>query len=112
MSELRIPVNFTMPSGDVHQTFNPMSFSFGQVGLFNVYLGEAGAPELETDILARAGSYGRQIGRIVDALEVVLDLLEREGKLENLSKAEADAVEAVRAVQVMVREVKKDHGRP
>lgn len=112
MSEFRIPVSFTMPSGDVTQTFNPMTFSFGQIGLFNVNLGSSGAPEIEADVLNRAGSYGRQIGRIADALEVVLDVLDRAGHLKDLTKKEADAVEALRAVQVMVREVKKDHGRP
>ena len=107
MSEFRIPVTFTMPSGDVTQ-----AFSFGQIGLFNVNLGSSAAPAVEGDILARAGSYGRQIGRIADALEAVIAILDRGGQLANPSKDEADAIAALRAVQVMVREVKKDHGRP
>lgn len=107
MSDVRIPVTFTMPSGDVTQVF-----SFGQVGLFNVNLGSSAAPEIESDILKRAGSYGRQIGRIADALEVVVGILDRAGQLNNLAPEEKGAIEALRAVQVMVREVKKDHGRP
>ncbi len=55
------------------QTINPWSWSFGQVGLFNINLGNARDPDLEIRILDQVGSYGRQLGRLGDALKVLLD---------------------------------------
>ena len=54
------------------QTINPWTFTFGQMGLFNINLGSSGDPALEARLLDEVGSYGRQLGRIGDALEVLL----------------------------------------
>ena len=58
-------------SGDVTQTINPWTwmsqFVGNQFGL-NINLGQSSAPELERLILDEVGSYGRQLGRIGDAL--------------------------------------------
>jgi hypothetical protein len=63
-------------SGDVWQAINPWSWwleSTGQqVGFINVYRTEAGDPEQEREIVENVASYGKQLGRIIDALSVVL----------------------------------------
>ena len=63
-------------SGDVWQAINPWSWwleSTGQqVGFINIYRTEAGDPDQELEILENAASYGKQLGRIVEALSVVL----------------------------------------
>lgn len=62
--------------GAVTQAFDIWSnwFENGfQVGFVNIDLGQTEKPELERNILNEVGSYGRQIGRISDALEVLLD---------------------------------------
>ena len=63
-------------SGDVWQAINPWSWwleSTGQqVGFINIYRTEAGDPEQELEILENVASYGKQLGRIVEALSVVL----------------------------------------
>ncbi|MEL7152069.1 MAG: hypothetical protein AAGK71_15125 [Pseudomonadota bacterium] len=62
-------------SGPVTQAFKIWSDWFetvGQIGLVNINLGDAGDDELEREILVRAGSYGRQIGQVSDAVEVLL----------------------------------------
>jgi hypothetical protein len=63
-------------SGDVWQAINPWSWwleSTGQqVGFINIYRTEAGDPEQEFEIVENVASYGKQLGRIVEALSVVL----------------------------------------
>lgn len=62
-------------SGDVTQAFKIWSGWFesvGQIGLVNIDLGNAGDEELEREILTQVGSYGRQIGQIADAVEVLI----------------------------------------
>lgn len=55
------------------QTINPWSWTFGDFSLFTINLGQSAAPDVENRVLNEVGSYGRQIGRIGDALEVLLD---------------------------------------
>ena len=62
-------------SGPVSQVFEFWADWFrsvGQIGLINVNLGAAGDEETERRILDEAGSYGRQLGQVVDALEVLI----------------------------------------
>jgi hypothetical protein len=63
-------------SGDVWQAINPWSWwleSTGQqVGFINIYRTEAGDPGQEREIVENVASYGKQLGRIIDALTVVL----------------------------------------
>ena len=70
--------DFKLPlSGDVTQTINPWTLLFdpigSQVGLINVNLGTSSAPAAEAQILSDVASYGKQLGRIGDALVVLLD---------------------------------------
>ncbi|MBI5718528.1 MAG: hypothetical protein HZC37_12670 [Burkholderiales bacterium] len=71
MPDVRLPL-----SGDVLQTINPWNWVFssagGQSGLVNINVGKSADPELERQILEEVGSYGRQIGRISEALAVLL----------------------------------------
>lgn len=68
---------FKLPlSGDVSQTISPwtgfLSPIGGQFGLINISMGQSAAPAVEQDVLSDVGSYGRQLGRIGDALVVLL----------------------------------------
>ncbi len=86
------------------QTINPWSWTFGQVGLFNINLGASASPGVEARILDEVGSYGRQLGRIGEALEVLLDHVD----LGALTPEERKAIDAFRLqlehVQVIKRE--------
>lgn len=66
--------NYLLPfSGDVMQAWATMYRSMTQVGLINVISQmEAGDPDLERKIVTEGFSYGRQLGRIIDALEVLV----------------------------------------
>ena len=75
--------DFKLPlSGDVTQTINPVSMFFNpvgsQIGLININLGTSSEPKIENQVLSDVASYGKQLGRIGDAL-VVLLLSDRSG---------------------------------
>jgi hypothetical protein len=75
-------------SGDVWQAINPWSWwleSTGQqVGFINIYQTEADDPDKELKIVENVASYGKQLGRIVDALSAVL----RHGSFSGLEPEE------------------------
>jgi len=66
--------------GDVTQAINPMSWlvkNSGQTGLVNITSGRSDDPALEQRIVAEVASYGRQLGRVIDALGVLVTQLPR-----------------------------------
>ena len=102
---------FKLPlSGDVTQTINPWNWVFqsegGQFSLISVNLGMSANPQLEQRILDDVGSYGRQLGRIGEALEVLLDHV----KLDRLDAKERTAIEDFRLQLAQVKRVKAQHG--
>lgn len=73
------PPFFAPLSGPVTQAFEVWSDWFqsvGQIGLVNIDIGNAGDDDLEREILMEAGSYGRQLGQIADAVAVLIDQAE------------------------------------
>ena len=69
------PLPISAPTGDVTQAINPMSWLFrtnAQTGLVNITTGRSEDPVLEHRIVAEVASYGRQLGRVIDALCVVV----------------------------------------
>jgi len=89
--------NFHLPlSGDVTQTINPWTWFFktvgSQFGLININLGKSSDPALEEQILNEVGTYGRQIGQMGDALEVLLNHVQ----LDNLTPDERKVITAFR----------------
>lgn len=88
------PLPFFAPlSGPVVQMFDFWSRWFesvGQIGLVNIDLGRTPDPDLERRILDEAGSYGRQIGRMSEALEVLLKAAEESGTLARDKLTDAD----------------------
>ena len=87
------------------QAINPWTFyqQGAQFGFINIDLGQTSHPEVERAILDDVGSYGRQLGRIGDALEVLLNHV----KLDRLSQAEKDALAVLRGQLAAVRQVKQ-----
>jgi hypothetical protein len=104
--------DFKLPlSGDVVQAINPWNWFFksegGQFGLVNINLGKSADPQLEQRILDDVGSYGRQLGRIGEALEVLLDHV----KLDRLDAKERGAIEDFRLQLAQVTRLKEQHRR-
>ena len=69
------PLPISAPTGDVTQAINPMSWLFrtsAQTGLVNITTGRSDDPMLEHRIVAEVASYGHQLGRVIDAMCVVV----------------------------------------
>jgi hypothetical protein len=98
------PFQVSVAPQQLWQAINPWTFSLdnSQLGLVNIDLGQTPNPQAERGILNDVGSYGRQIGRIGDVLEVLLDHL----KLKDLDSAEKDAIDILRGQLAQVRQVK------
>ena len=60
---------------------------------------------MSESILDKVGSYGKQIGRIGDALDVIL----KHVKLENLTPDEQDALNILKGQIAEVRQAKAGH---
>jgi hypothetical protein len=87
------------------QAINPWSFAFtgDQLGLINISIGETSHPEVERQILDEVGSYGRQLGHIGDALEVLLDHFDSSA----LDQREKDALAILKGELAEIRQVKR-----
>jgi hypothetical protein len=87
------------------QAINPWTFyqQGAQFGFINIDLGTTAHPEAEQAILDEVGSYGKQLGRIGDALEVLL----KHVKLDDLSPDEQDTLDVLRGQLVEVKRVKQ-----
>jgi hypothetical protein len=105
---------FKMPlSGDVVQSINPWTALFSPIGnqwgVININLGQSSDPSVEQDVLSDVGSYGKQIGRIGDALIVLLAHFHPE---RPLTSEEANAIDALQEMLNKVADVKQKHARP
>lgn len=99
---------FAPLSGPVTQMFEFWSQWFrtvGQIGLVNIDLGRAGDAETERRILDEVGSYGRQLGRVSEALEVLIAACERADMLDK-TQLSADDLCALRDFREMLAKIK------
>ena len=85
----------------------PEGLSEAQVGLVNINLGRSSDPELERQILEDIGSYGRQLGRLGDALRVLI----RHVPLDDLTIDEQDAIASCLSQLDAVDRLKRKRGR-
>lgn len=98
-------------SGDVLQAINPWSWwtnAMGQFGLVNITTHASSNPRLEREIVNEVASYGRQLGRISEALYAVLDHMPQ----ENWSAAERKEVADFRRMADAIAAVKAKHAAP
>ncbi len=70
------PFQISLAPQQLWQAINPWfaGSSGDQFGLININLGH-GNEATERDILHKVGSYGKQLGHLADALEVVIEVL-------------------------------------
>ena len=98
-------------SGGVAQTINPWSWMARVVGnqfsFFTVNLGRSSAPEVEAEILENVGSYGRQLGRLSDVVEVLARRLPR----DELTDIERIALDDFAAQMREIKRIKARRGR-
>ena len=104
------PFQISLAPDQLMQAINPWTFNQqgAQFGFINLDLGAAGESDLERKLLDRVGSYGRQLGRIGDALEVIL----KHVKLGDLKPEEQDALDILKGQLASVRQVKVERRAP
>lgn len=102
------PLTLSLAPNQLSQVINPWSWTMGDFSLFTVNLGQSAAPEVETRVLDEVGSYGRQLGRIGDALRVIMARTD----LSNLSEADQAAIDALKLQLDHVDVLKRAAGRP
>ena len=76
--------------------------------LFSVNLGATSNAAIEQEALQNVGSYGKQIGHLAEALEVVVKRLKLLDTAE-LSKEDRDAIQVFLGDVAAVRNVKAGH---
>ena len=76
--------------------------------LFSVNLGATANPAIEQEALQNVGSYGKQIGHLAEALEVVIKRLKLLDTAE-LSKEDRDAIQVFLGDVAAVRNIKAGH---
>ena len=102
---------FKLPlSGDVVQSINPFTafMTGGQFGLVNINLGQSSDPAVEADVLSDVATYGKQLGRIGDALAVLLAHFHPRQPLNAQEKA---AIDALKEMLDKIADVKERHKR-
>jgi hypothetical protein len=107
MPNIRLPL-----SGNVTQAINPWNWMLNSVGsqfgFVNINLGKSADPQLEAQVLDEVGSYGRQLGRIGDALSVLLKHL----PVSELSDDDKRKIWALEAQLAEVERLKKQRAAP
>ncbi len=103
---------FRLPlSGNVTQSILPWNWIFnptgGQFGLVNISLGQSSNPAVEEEVLSDVASYGKQLGRIEDALLLLVSRVEQAG---GLSDDEKKAFAALKDMTDEIAAVKAKHG--
>jgi hypothetical protein len=95
-------------SGDVTQAFNPMSWlnhSMGQFGFINITQAASSNRGMEAEIVQKAASYGRQLGRMTEVLEVLIEHLPKSER----KPAEKKAIEEFNEMVAAIAAVKAGH---
>ena len=103
---------FKLPlSGDVVQSINPFTafMTGGQFGLININMGQSSEPKVEEEVLSDVATYGKQLGRIGDALIVLLAHFHPRNPL---TAEETEAIAALKELLEKVAAVKEKHNRP
>jgi hypothetical protein len=109
MQPLTVPIRFPL-AGDVIQaiTASFMNPTNSQFGMINISLGQSSAPAVEQQVLDQVGSYGRQLGRIGEALSVVIKHFDPKTPL---TEAEQEAIVALKIMLGEIADIKEQHKR-
>src|SRR5688572_25998492 len=79
--------------------------------LFNVNLGASSNAHVEREALEKVGSYGKQIGHLAEALEVVVERLKLL-ESNDLSQKEKDILQVFLGDVSAVRQIKASQPKP
>jgi len=93
-------MQFSLAPEKLWQAINPWTLyqQGARFGLINIDLGQTPHPEIEQEILDEVGSYGRQLGRIGDAIEILI-------KYADLSRMDDEEKEAIKILEGQLAQV-------
>lgn len=95
-------------SGDVTQAINPWTWfariAGSQMGFINIHQTTGGDPELEREIVENVASYGRQLGRLSEALAVLVENTDKD-------TLTPEARERLAAFESMAAEIERTKAR-
>jgi hypothetical protein len=99
------PFTLSLAPQNLMQTISPLSYfnQGGQIGLFNINFGQTAAPETELAVLEEVGSYGKQLGRIGDVLELLMAQMPKDG----LSPQQRDTIAILQGQLASIRKIKQ-----
>jgi hypothetical protein len=99
--------DFQMPlSGNVTQSINPWTSLFSGNSLLTVNMGNSSNPPVEAQVLSDVASYGKQLGRIGDVLQVLLAHFHPD---RTLTEPEEKAIRDLRRMLEEIANVKARH---
>lgn len=101
--------NFSIPVQLAPTTLTQPILPNWSFNLFNVDLGASTNPDVEDKALKQVGSYGRQIGRLAEALEVVIQKLQLLDH-KDLTPDQRDALQVFLGDVSEVRKIKASFG--
>jgi acyl carrier protein phosphodiesterase len=88
-------------SGDVTQAINPWTWwlrMMSQIGFININMTKSSDPQMERQIIENVAGYGKQLGRIIEALDAMIDHTNSTGWSAEQKKALQEFTEIAREV--------------
>jgi len=88
-------------SGDVTQAINPWTWwlrMMNQVGFININMTKSSDPQMERLIIENVAGYGKQLGRIIEALDAMVDHTDSTGWSAEQKKALNEFTDIAREV--------------
>lgn len=104
---------FSLAPANLVQAINPMSMwaklAGQQFGFVNVYSQNTSEPDVETRIVQGVASYGRQLGRMMDVLQILLDKanIDPENPPSSLDDAQRQALKHFAKMAADIEQVKR-----
>lgn len=112
MENVYLPVQWdTTASQNILPNWSQPILPNWTVGLFNVNIGISTNPSVEAQTLQNVGSYGKQIGHLAEALEIVIAKLKLLDD-KSLSLDQKDALTIFLNDVASVRQLKREHTQP
>ncbi len=78
-----------------------------QAGLVNIYNMSSEDRSMEQEIIEGVGGYGRQLGWLLDAMDVLINRLENTKHLQDLTHEENNALEQVKTLKHRVDSIRE-----
>lgn len=101
MQQVSVPLTWQLAPASLTQPILPN----WQFHLFNVNLGSSSNPSVEQAALEKVGSYGRQIGHLAEALELIVKKMQLLESPE-LSQQEKDVLQVFLGDVSAIRQIK------